>query len=1767
MVGSGSYLYGTIALHFTGDAALKQLTAGINNAEKAINQLQASLSNISIPTPKNITPYTNALKAVISLINLINKNKMPTAPITLPTITVPPGVNISALTSYLSAMKTLNSINWNRYITIVNSLKGHNVFLLPNIMVPANLNLAAIQGYIPLLRQIMSINWTRLNTILTNLSGKTFTLPTINIPQLTPQNIAMMQQYVLLLQTLMGQLNLLQRYQNLLNQMGQQTKFTLFNIRNMWGGIGGFFADIGNTIFNAAKWAIVYGVIHRITNDIKEGFRIFNQLQFSLGSVMAVGLKPSQVAGATQEGTQDQQYYQRMKDIAGLQAIQFTSQHVASVEQYTQALYELVSANINLKDAMSFVNDAMKVSIAADGNMIQVTRSLAGLYNVFKGQIKGVATEQEKFKQISNVVLHTWAKEQMELQDLNNALKYSANIAKLMGMDYRVLVTVIGHLNTQMIRASTAGTGTRQMFNAMSRNLNEIVDMFGQAQGTLTNFASSTGKAFDPTKPLDFISIIGQMRNQLIQAKGGADDLVFSAQDLAKFFKTFEIRGGNVLATLINTFPELQKKIAETLQLNQDYIDSYVKLRELDPGTQLQIFWKNLKTIPTAFVMGLEETQDLAKAIANINSQMSVVLGMAYKIGISFNDTWKSATSNSSWVISGLQKIINVIMGLIDSIQTVIDHLDYFGNWLKVLSAIIKPIFNAIANGLLGFITYVDYILIISNVILENFMLIPEALKNAYSAYKEYFEDILSPNADENFSKNMLKAMDSYYSKLYKINNEFMQRMKDTTERTNRQGMDWSLTGDFWKNLQIYTGIDASKISGVDLNSIIAEILKTVPADKIQSEVDRLVTNLGSKAATSGTMGKSMKDLSMSSSKFLSNVTSAADKIYEENRILSDQGRILEANTASMQQFSDLYKQVAVAYGEKATKNLNEQVQSARQLADAYSVIAERQIASYEYQAESLKKQNTAGDFLNRWEEGLRKKEQASRLYQQAKAISTGKSDLPMPGGADILENQEYKKLHDKMFTGEGITQDELTRMKDIKKLGQEKAQEVILAVEATYGKAITEMEVGMEQASFDMVKGLYDQFGATQILLQKAREERDKYAELKKSKAYKTGSDEYKKNVDAQFAKAEADVKKYSDQLVSMDAELRSAYQTYAGGLYNNLQQGFASNKQALDQLTKDIENSIQKVHDAYGAAKEAFSAEYGFPGLSPQEKEMAGQKQKQQETINKINTEIQATALRKAQLAARMGKGEHKTSSGEIVPGDLYVDFDRAKLSDEIDLYNHQLNIKSALLEEFNKENLKLKIKNDQEILKQDDKLRTGLMSNLEKSLYDAEHKYDEDLIYYAGNAQKEYEIRKRIEYDKAMITIEYARKMNDELKKLNDERFADEQSLAQKQIELNKLTEKSKLLEAYSSYINQLALTGSDDTMQRAMDKFGIMMKGFESEWDIKGSEQEYQLANDRRDKLSQDLIGFEKKRQGIWDQMNLAKKAKDKKGYNELREQYAEILNTIRDTNREIIQAAIDMENAKGKMSQAQIDIATSVVGEKDPIKRRYKRQIQTGLMGGYDFTSPQFTGGNKVDQGSNIQMMIQTPSGLLVNSMNDLGKANATYTNIIEQMGSAIKSKLDDQTISAERLNQMYDNRLQILRNELRLKNQILKVDQEFGKDMNYNDMGRLNKNQGYMQSFVGAIIKPPTPQLGTGNLLRDPELLRIQAAIAARGQGNKTGGIDVGGININVDTSGFAPANKLYYGKSELERLRLNELEKSVWEGVNEWVRTTQGGK
>lgn len=277
----------------------------------------------------------------------------------------------------------------------------------------------------------------------------------------------------------------------------------------------------------AVGWTIVYRILRGIVSTITNVIRSYMDLKNEMARVASV----TRVTGESKKKTMDM-----LRDAV----LRYTMTSIRSFKEVAEAMYHLGSAGLAVGQQLAGFSHILDLTTGTLGNIREVSRLVAGSFNIYGKQIKHLTTDSQKFKYISDLLAWTWSKQQVELSEINSAMTLVGSAGALLNIDYKVLIGTIGELNSSMLRGTRAGTSMLNAFIKIAQNSAKLRREFGLV--------------FDPERPLDFVSIMTQLHERL-------GDVALSADNLRRLMGVFGIRGARAVGVILNRFNEWKKTV------------------------------------------------------------------------------------------------------------------------------------------------------------------------------------------------------------------------------------------------------------------------------------------------------------------------------------------------------------------------------------------------------------------------------------------------------------------------------------------------------------------------------------------------------------------------------------------------------------------------------------------------------------------------------------------------------------------------------------------------------------------------------------------------------------------------------------------------------------------------------------------------------------------------------------------------------------------------------------------------------------------------------------------------------------------------------------------------------------------------------------------------------------------------------------------------------------------------------------------------------
>ena len=251
------------------------------------------------------------------------------------------------------------------------------------------------------------------------------------------------------------------------------------------------------------------------------------------------------------------------------EAIMDTSARMGrSIEQVSEVMFQFGSAGLTAEESISALNSTMNLITATDAEASTTTKTVAATYRLMGDSIDVAGGKAAKFARISDILANTYRNNQVELDELNQSMKFALPVAKQLGLSLEEVTGILAHLHNNMIRGGEAGRSLRSIFSKMTTGMHE--------------FSKAFDIAIDPNKPLDFLDILKQVNARMREGS-------LTASDVERVFKRFGLRGANSFQILTSKFKELSSTIENQKFESVGSAERQAKERIASLGGQIKI--------------------------------------------------------------------------------------------------------------------------------------------------------------------------------------------------------------------------------------------------------------------------------------------------------------------------------------------------------------------------------------------------------------------------------------------------------------------------------------------------------------------------------------------------------------------------------------------------------------------------------------------------------------------------------------------------------------------------------------------------------------------------------------------------------------------------------------------------------------------------------------------------------------------------------------------------------------------------------------------------------------------------------------------------------------------------------------------------------------------------------------------------------------------------------------------------------------------------
>lgn len=383
-------------------------------------------------------------------------------------------------------------------------------------------------------------------------------------------------------------------------------------------------ASFGQMIASGLKWAIVftilYSAIRGIVSVVQDAIGTFIKLDQSLKDIASVGT----IAGAGMEQTLNA--FRRA-------ILSYASDSRESIEDVAKSIYILQQAGISVEDSFAGFTATMDLVTATMGNVTEVTEMVAGVYNTLSDNVEGATTAQEKFRAIADILAYTIQKEQVTIGQMVQGLSYIAPEASTLTDSFTDLATVVGFLNTHMLKGSKAGMLTSQMLQQVVKNSEKLAQILGIT--------------FDSSKPLNFLDVVGRIHDAI----GATGKLTFGQREaIADIFQT---RGARPLLLMLQGWDELQEKIKKAKTESVGFAEAMKEMRMDTIASRGKELGNSMRSWVSTLMEAMLPAKELAETLKHWGDNIDKAIEAAETMGLTMRWLRESGTSSMGKIAMG----------------------------------------------------------------------------------------------------------------------------------------------------------------------------------------------------------------------------------------------------------------------------------------------------------------------------------------------------------------------------------------------------------------------------------------------------------------------------------------------------------------------------------------------------------------------------------------------------------------------------------------------------------------------------------------------------------------------------------------------------------------------------------------------------------------------------------------------------------------------------------------------------------------------------------------------------------------------------------------------------------------------------------------------------------------------------------------------------------------------------------------------------------
>ena len=254
------------------------------------------------------------------------------------------------------------------------------------------------------------------------------------------------------------------------------------------------------------------------------------------------------------------------------QIVQFGQQFGLEMQNGATGLYQLASAGLSADEAMKFLPNTLKLSMAVQGDHNTIAK-------LTTQTIAGFGMEAEDAAEVTDKFAHAIQKSLIEYEDLSSAVKFALPFFTSTGQSIDQLLGALQVLTNRALEAGIAGRGLRQALAEFAEGAEENSEKFRDMG---IEILDSTGNMKQLTDiAMEFKNAVG-------------NEIANDTELLTTLIDKLNVRGATAFVHLVQNADEFKQTVEETANAGGE-LDKMIQEQNASMMAQVQILKNNIQ--------------------------------------------------------------------------------------------------------------------------------------------------------------------------------------------------------------------------------------------------------------------------------------------------------------------------------------------------------------------------------------------------------------------------------------------------------------------------------------------------------------------------------------------------------------------------------------------------------------------------------------------------------------------------------------------------------------------------------------------------------------------------------------------------------------------------------------------------------------------------------------------------------------------------------------------------------------------------------------------------------------------------------------------------------------------------------------------------------------------------------------------------------------------------------------------------------------------